>query len=79
MADKTWGDLKMHFANEYLDLKDGQGPTTAQAFQATSNYHQDTADAIANLATATVHDRETVANLTTANASLTTTNATLTA
>ena len=60
-------------------MKNGQTLTTAQAFQASSTYHQHTVDAIANLATATAIDRETVATLATANAALTTTNATLSA
>ena len=78
--EKTWALLKTHFALEYLDLKESQGLTTAKAFQATAPYYpQDTAEAIANLATATVHDREAVANLTVANANLTRSNATLTA
>ena len=44
-----------------------------------SYYQKDTVYAIVNLATATIHDKEAVANLKTANATLTTTKSTLTA
>ena len=69
-ADKTWANFKLHFANEYQDLKENQVTTTSSAYQATAEYQQDTVDALANLATATASDREAVANLTATNKAL---------
>ena len=67
---KTWAIFKQHFTNEYLDLKELQPSTTASAYQATTEYQRDTVEALANLATATASDRETVANITATNKAL---------
>ena len=65
-ATKTWTNFKAHFTNEYMDLKESNQVSSGTAYQATTN-HQETVDAIANLAAATAHDREAVANLTATN------------
>ena len=69
-AEKTWANFKAHFANEYLDLKENQPSTTSSAYQATTEYQQDTVAALANLATATASDRDAVNNLTETNRAL---------
>ena len=68
--DKTWESFKTHFAAEYLDLKENQIHTSGTAYQA-AEYQHDTAEALANLATATANDRQAVANLTATNRRLT--------
>ena len=67
---KNWESFKSHFAQEYLDLKENQAQTTGAAYQV-QPYQQDTAEALANLASATASDRETVSNLVATNKKLT--------
>ena len=76
-ATKSWTTFKALFTDEYLDLKEA-APTTAGAAFQVQPHHQDTVEAIANLATATASDREAVASLTAANSNLTATNNRLT-
>jgi hypothetical protein len=71
---KTWPQFKLDFAAAYQDYNESRDLSPrAAGFSATdvADYHDETIDAIANLATATAADRQAVANLTTTNASLT--------
>jgi len=65
VADKTWIAFKVFFANANQEYRESHATTTGKAFQAKTQGHfqQDTIDAIANLETATVFDRATVATL----------------
>jgi len=71
-VDKTWAAFKVFFASANQEYREAQEITTGKAFQAVTQnaapseneeFQQDTIDAIANLATATASDRETVANM----------------
>jgi hypothetical protein len=75
IADKTWDRFKTDFATAHQEFRDTQltanqtGYHSANALQEEAIAIQ-TADALANLATATASDRTTVANLTDTNAKL---------
>jgi hypothetical protein len=74
-ADRTWANWKTHFAAAYNDLRETAITTKTAGFHgahlATPDFIYDTAEALNNLATATVADREAVANLVVSNATLT--------
>jgi hypothetical protein len=74
IVEKTWVNFKVDFALAHQDFRDSQ-VTSRQAGYHNANaafeLQQDTATAIANLATATAADRSTVANLTSTNSNLT--------
>ena len=64
--------IQIFFPAAYQEYRESQETTTANAFQAESQsavpedsqaFQQDTVNAIANLATATAADRETVSNV----------------
>jgi hypothetical protein len=80
-ADHTWPNFKTFFAEAHQDLRDSQ-ITSKQSAYHDANYvlniandsvidQHDTAEAIANLATATASDRATVASLTATSSTLT--------
>jgi hypothetical protein len=63
-ADKTWTTFKIFFARAHREFRDTKTTTTGAGYgSANAAYQQETVDAIANLATATAHDRATVATL----------------
>jgi hypothetical protein len=71
---KTWDQFKTDFAISHREFRDSR-ETTAGATNYKANnaiYQQDTIKAIANLATATSHDRQAVSTLTFTNSALTT-------
>lgn len=69
---KTWNQFKTDFSVAHREFRDARGTTAgASPYQANAVYQQDTIDAIANLATATSHDRLAVSTLTTTNSDLT--------
>jgi hypothetical protein len=73
-AYKTWPQFKIDFAIAYQEYSEAFETTPRAAgfsAQEIPGYHEDTIDAIANLATATAADRTAVANLTGTNALLT--------
>ena len=73
-ADKTWTAFKVFFESSHQDWQELQVTTAGAGFQ-TANaavYHQDTVEAIANLATATSSDRAAVAVLSATNITLST-------
>jgi len=79
-AQKTWGNFKIHFTEAHIDFRSVQYQNPyASANSATPETHEDTAhslpeetaSALANLATATAADRAAVAALTTTNEHLT--------
>ena len=71
-VDKTWTAFKQYFSLAHQGLRKAQVGTTDTLFgSANASITQDTVDAIANLATATAHDRVTLSTLTTTNALLT--------
>lgn len=72
-AYKTWDQFKTDFAESHREFRDARGTTAgATNYQANNAvYQQDTIDAIANLATATSHDRQAVSTLTATNSALT--------
>jgi hypothetical protein len=70
---KTWDQFKTDFALSHREFRDARG-TTAGATEYRANnavYQQDTIEALANLATATSHDRQAVSTLTATNSALT--------
>jgi hypothetical protein len=75
-AYKTWDQFKLDFAESHREYRDARG-TTAGATNYHANhannavYQEDTIEAIANLATATSHDRQAVSTLTATNSALT--------
>ena len=85
--NKTWPRFKVHFSEAHRDFQQlqsqastGQNPFHNQAANATEyetddqtnyNFSQETAEALANLASATAADRSTVASLTAINEKLT--------
>jgi hypothetical protein len=75
IANRTWPNWKVHFAAAYNDLRESAVTSKAAGFHganvATAEYITSTAEALHNLATATVADREAVANLAVSNATLT--------
>jgi hypothetical protein len=71
---KTWEQFKIDFRVAYKEYNEARGiAPSAAGFHAedSASHHDNTIDAIANLATATAADRTAVANLTDTNASLT--------
>jgi hypothetical protein len=73
--DKTWANFKTHFTAAYNDLREATVATLGGGFHgansATGDYLTSTAEAFANLATATQADREAAACLITSNSTLT--------
>jgi hypothetical protein len=77
---KTWANFKRDFTLSHRDFRETKTTTAAAGYQSAnaaqridaddSIYRQDTVNAIANLATATAHDRNAVATLTSTNSSL---------
>jgi hypothetical protein len=74
VALKTWPRFQDHFMAAHEDLREAQATTLTGGYHAANaiysdtgdpNYHQDTVDALANLAVATAADRSTIASLTT--------------
>jgi hypothetical protein len=66
--EQTWANFKIAFSKAHQDYGDSQATATQAGYQhanAAMEFQHDTAEAIANLATATASDRTTVANLTT--------------
>jgi hypothetical protein len=77
ITDKTWARFKTDFATAHQEFRDTHltanqtGYQSANALQETESLAIQTADALANLATATASDCTTVANQTGTNAKLT--------
>jgi hypothetical protein len=72
-AYKTWDHFKRDFTLSHREFRESNVTSAGAGYQtANSVYQQDTVDAIANLATATAHDRQTVATLSATNSALTT-------
>jgi hypothetical protein len=71
-----WANFKIDFAEAHQDLRLTQGTSQEGAFYSANNtmdsFVNETADAFANLATATASDRQMLANLTAINKELTT-------
>jgi hypothetical protein len=75
VADKTWTNFKIDFAIAHQDYKESQITANQAGYQSANHAAYDamrneTALALANLATATASDRSTVASLTSTNSSL---------
>jgi hypothetical protein len=79
ILEQTWATFKINFALAHQELCDSQVTSNQAGYQQAANaaydtasydIQQETALAIANLATATASDRSTVANLTATNSSL---------
>jgi hypothetical protein len=73
--EQTWTNFKVEFALAHQEFRDSQITAGQAGYQSANNayeIHQETALAIANLATATASDRSTVASLTSTNSSLST-------
>jgi hypothetical protein len=74
-ADQTWAIFKTSFAEAHQDLRLATGTTQTSGYhsanQAMDTFVTDTADAFANLATATTSDRQMLADLTASNKKLT--------
>ena len=76
---KTWTRFKEFIATTHQELRESQTTTAGAVFQSGNHaypsanhaYQNETAEAIANLATATASDRASVAALTTTNSTLT--------
>jgi len=73
LAQKTWPLFQDHFVAAHEDLREAQATTqsagyheanTLFATDQNADFHQDTVDALANLAVATAADRSTIAALT---------------
>lgn len=74
IGEQTWANFKTTFTEAHQDYRDSQATATQAGYHhanAAMEFQHDTAEAIANLATATASDRTTVANLTTTNRNLT--------
>jgi hypothetical protein len=73
--DKTWANFKTDFAEAHHDLRLAQGTTQEGGYHGANNamdsFVNNTADAFANLATATASDRQMLADLTASNKKLT--------
>ena len=76
--DKTWANFKTHFLEAQRDLRLQQQTTQSAGFHAhyinqyqDENKENETATALANLATATAADRQAFTALVTTNTSLT--------
>jgi hypothetical protein len=72
-AYKTWAHFKRDFAISHREFREAKVTSAGAGYHSANAaaYQQDTANAIANLATATAHDRQTVANLSATNNTLT--------
>jgi hypothetical protein len=74
-AYTTWATFKTDFAKAHLDLRLAQGTTQDGGYHGTNNamdsFITETADALANLATATASDRQMLADLMASNKELT--------
>ena len=74
-ADQTWEHFKTSFAEAHADLRLSQQTTQGAGFHSANNamdsFVNDTADAFANLATATASDRQLMADLAATNKALT--------
>jgi hypothetical protein len=72
-AYKTWEQFKTDFAESHREFRDARGTTAGATNYHANNavYQEDTIEAIANLATATSHDRQAVSTLTATNSALT--------
>lgn len=74
-ATKTWANFKTHFTKAHQDWCHSQGTTQTTGYHGANNamdsFVNDTADAFANLATATASDRQMLADLTATNKELT--------
>jgi hypothetical protein len=72
-ADKTWDQFKTPFSESHREFRDATGTTAGSTNYQSNNavHQQDTIEAIANLATATSHDRQAVSTLTSTNSALT--------
>jgi hypothetical protein len=72
IAEQNWAKFQVDFAIAHQDLREQltSGQAGYQSANAAYNFQQETAMAIANLATATASDRSTVANLTSTNNTL---------
>ena len=66
---KTWVNFKTYFALTYQEPVDSQGTTCTGGFHAVNivEIHQDTSEALANLAKATTSDRKAVKKITETN------------
>ena len=73
-AQKTWATFKVHFTEAHQDWRSTQGTTQTAGYHGANNamdsFVNDTADAFANLVTATASDRQMLADLTTSNKEL---------
>jgi hypothetical protein len=72
-AYKTWAHFKRDFVISHREFREAKVTSAGAGYQSANAaaYQQDTANAIANLATATAHDCQTVANLSATNNTLT--------
>jgi hypothetical protein len=74
LVDKTWPNFKIHFAEAHNDYRLTQTTAQAAGYHSANNVMDDfvseTADAFANLATATASDRTMMAELTQSNSEL---------
>jgi hypothetical protein len=74
-AHKTWANFKVHFTEAHQDWRLLQGTTQTAGYHGANNamhsFVTDTADAFANLATATASDRQMLTDLTATNKELT--------
>lgn len=78
---KTWANFKQHFHQASVEIQDEQNITmdtaghsanhATEVQEATEQFHADTAEAFANLATAAALDKEHIARLTEATKTLT--------
>ena len=83
-ANKTWANFKIYFSLDHCEFRETCTTTSCSGFsaansakslssyQTNSAYQQETVESIANLASATAHDCEFVATLTSTVATLTT-------
>ena len=73
--DKNWANFKIHFTEAHQDWRLAQGTAQTAGYHGANNamdsFVNDTADAFANLATATASDRQMMADLTATNKDLT--------
>ena len=61
--EKTWSNFKKHFKRAYQELRESSATTTTAGYAA-NNIQESTAQAIQNMANATMADRDTMSNLT---------------
>jgi regulator of replication initiation timing len=74
-AEKTWARFKVHFTEAHHDWRLAQGTTQTEGYHGANNamdsFVNETADAFANLATATASGQQMLADLTATNKELT--------